>query len=102
MSIRSMPPYRVMCHSRDCPSEADFKIAARWSDGVTRELKTYFLACGRCLPGLYAKSLVKKRACRLTPGESIGDPEVFELIRGQRDVELVRREELERPEASTS
>ena len=91
----TMPPYRVVCYAKGCTREARYKIAARWSDGVTRELKTYFLACGDCLPRLYISAGAKKAACRLTAGETLGDPEVFEIQRGARDRELVRRPELE-------
>ena len=91
----TMPPYPVNCCANGCPRQAAFKIAARWSDGVTRELKTYFLACTECLPELYRKARVKKAECRLAQGETLGDPEVFEMTRGRRDRELVRRPELE-------
>ena len=100
MPIRTLPPYRVMC-GKECSREAAFKIAARWSDGVTRELKTYFLACEECVSELYAQALVKKSACRLAADESLADPEVFELTRGHRDRQLVRRTELETPESRT-
>ena len=96
MTPRETPPYLVMCYAGGCAREAVYKIAARWSDGVTRELKTYFLACPTCLPELYQRSKVKKAACRLAAGESLGEPEVFEMTRGRRDRELVRRAELER------
>jgi hypothetical protein len=91
----TMPPFPVLCYARGCTREALFKIAARWSDGVTRELKTYFLACPECLPDLYRTARIKKAACRLAIGETLGDPEVFEMRRGARDRELVRRSELE-------
>jgi len=91
-----MPPYPVICYAKGCPREAVFKIAARWSDGVTRELKTYFLACAECLPGLYKMAQIKKAECRLAAGETLGDPEVFEMTRGRRDRDLVRRPELEK------
>ena len=92
----TMPPYPVLCYAKGCPHEAQYKIAARWSDGVTRELKTYFLACAECLPELYRTARVKKAACRLAAGETLGDPVVFELRRGARDRELVHRPELEK------
>jgi hypothetical protein len=95
MIARAMPPYAVMCYAKGCDREANFKIAARWSDGVTSELKTYFLSCPECLTTLYQSACVKKSACRLAAGESLGDPQVFEMMRGKRDRELVRREELE-------
>jgi hypothetical protein len=90
-----MPPYPVLCYAKSCSREARYKIAARWSDGVTRELKTYFLACSECLPDLYRTARVKKAACRLAGGETLADPEVFEMRRGARDRELVRRPDLE-------
>jgi hypothetical protein len=95
--MNAMPPYRVMCYSQGCDREAKYKIAARWSDGVISELKTYFLSCPECLAELYRAACVKKTACRLAAGESLGEPQVFEMVRGRRDRELVRRAELEIP-----
>ena len=91
-----MPPYPVLCYAPGCRNEAAFKIAARWSDGVTGELKTYFLTCPTCLPELFPVVKVKQGACRLAPGESLGPPEVYELTRGQRDQALRRRIDLEK------
>lgn len=92
MTPSPMPPYPVMCYASGCPREAAYKIAAQWSDGVTGELKTYFLSCAECRSALFQAACVKKAACRLAAGESLGDPEVFELTRGRRDRELVRLE----------
>jgi len=90
-----MPPYPIMCYAKGCPREAIYKIAAGWSDGVTSELKTYCLSCADCLAEQYRTARLKKAACRLAAGETLGDPEVFEMTRGRRDRELVRRPELE-------
>jgi len=90
-----MPRYPVLCYAKGCDREAVYKVAARWSDGVISELKTYFLACAECLPGLYQTAKKKKAACRVAPGEVLGHPEVYELQRGRRDRELVRRADLE-------
>ena len=95
MNNGEIPSYPVICYGPDCSHEAAYKIAARWSDGVTGELKTYFLACDTCLPRLYQTARVKKAACRLASGESLGEPQVFEITRGRRDRELVRRTDLE-------
>ncbi|HJZ94103.1 MAG TPA: hypothetical protein VKE40_24730 [Gemmataceae bacterium] len=95
MSPPSMPPYHVMCYAPACPREAVYKVAARWSDGVTSELKTYFLSCAGCLPELYRVARQKKAACRVAPGEVLGNPEVYELAHGRRDRQLVRRADLE-------
>ena len=91
-----MPPYTILCYTRGCGRPALYKIAARWSDGVTRELKTYSLACPACLFGLFADAGERQRACRLASGETLDAPAVYELARGTRDRELVRREDLER------
>ena len=92
MPIQSYP---VRCYRRDCGKLAVYKIAARWSDGITQELKTYALSCGDCLVEQYRRSCEKQKACRLTRGETLGTPEVYELARGQRDLRLLRRADLE-------
>ncbi len=89
------PPYPVLCYAPGCGRPARFKIAAAWSDGVTRELKTYYLSCPGCLAELFAEARVKQAACRRAAGETLGTPGVYELARGARDQELVRREDLE-------
>jgi hypothetical protein len=88
-----MPPYRIRCYG--CGQTALYKIAARWSDGVTQELKTYGLACDNCLAEWYERSRQRHAACRLAAGETLDPPGIFELTRGLRDRELKRRTELE-------
>ncbi len=90
-----MPPYPVMCYAAGCPHLAAFKIAARWSDGLTVELKTYSLACEKCLPQLFARSVSKQAECRLAPGETLESPGIYDLHRGDRDHQLARRPDLE-------
>jgi hypothetical protein len=88
-----MPPYPVNCSG--CGAAAVYKIAARWSDGVTGELKTYALSCASCLAAQLARSRVKQAACRLAAGETLEPPGVYELARGRRDRQLTRRTDLE-------
>ena len=95
-----MPSYPVRCYTRGCEELAVYKIAARWSDGVTQELKTYSLSCPACLAQSFQKSRAKQAACRLAPGESLESPGIYELARGHRDQQLVRREDLERQSLS--
>jgi hypothetical protein len=90
-----MPPYPVLCTTRDCGRPAVFKIAARWSDGVTEELKTYALCCPECLTAGLLRSRNKQAACRRAPGEILEPPGIYELARGHRDRTLVRRLDLE-------
>src|SRR2546429_7743659 len=91
-----MPPYPVRCYRRGCDKLAVYKIAARWSDGITHELKTYALSCAACLAEQYRIGCAKQRDCRLTSGETLEAPAIYELARGQRDPQLTRREDLER------
>jgi hypothetical protein len=97
----SMPPYPVMCYAAGCPNPAAFKIAARWSDGLTDELKTYYLACAACLPKLYASAGVKRAACRLALGETLDAVGVYELTPATRDKRLKRRKDLEQQNQAT-
>jgi hypothetical protein len=90
-----MPPYPLICYEVKCTNHAAFKVAARWSDGITDELKTYYLACPDCLPKLFARAAAKRVACRLAPGESLEAPGIYELHRGERDKTLKRRTDLE-------
>ena len=79
----------------NCARPAVYKIAARWSDGATEELKTYALACAECLPAAYRASKQKQAACRLAPGETLESPGIYVLARGRRDRALERRPDLE-------
>jgi hypothetical protein len=85
-----MPPYPVRCYTAGCDRLAVYKIAARWSDGVTSELKTYGLTCADCLPAWYRRACGRRMACRLAPGETLGEPGVYRLQQGQRDQHLQR------------
>jgi hypothetical protein len=91
----SMPSYPVRCYHPGCGRLAIYKVAARWSDGVTHELKTYALSCAECLAGWLVRSRAKQAACRLAPGETLDAPGVYEMLRGQRDQQLTRRQDLE-------
>jgi hypothetical protein len=90
-----MPPYPIYCYRPGCERLAEYKIAARWSDGVTEELKTYALSCGECLPDWFGLSLTKQAACRKAPGEVLDPPGIYHLQRGRRDRGLQRLPDLE-------
>jgi hypothetical protein len=90
-----MPPYPVHCYTPGCGELALYKIASRWSDGITGELKTYALSCATCLHDWFHKSQVKQAACRLAPGESLEAPGIYLLARGQHDHQLERLDDLE-------
>ena len=90
-----LPAYPLLCTRKGCAHLAVYKIAARWSDGVTEELKTYALVCAECLAEIYHESCAKNAACRRARGETLEKPGVYLLSRGQRDRQLERRAELE-------
>ncbi len=90
-----MSPYPVVCYAVGCEAPAVYKIAAKWSDGTTNELKTYGLTCGACLARQFATAMAKRAACRLAAGEILDAPGVYELHRGGRDRALIRRPDLE-------
>jgi hypothetical protein len=89
--------YPIVCTSKGCPRLAVYKIAARWSDGATEELKTYALCCVECLPEAYRLSCQKQKACRTARGETLEAPGIYLLAQGQRDQTLKRCPELETP-----
>jgi hypothetical protein len=91
-----MPPYAILCYTRGCARLAQYKIASRWSDGVTGELKTYALSCAECLRAWFQLSREKQARCRLAPGETLETPGIYHMERGHRDQQLQRLEELEK------
>ena len=90
-----MPPYQIYCYTSGCKHPAQYKIAARWSDGVVSELKTYGLCCEECLARWLQRGRASYQACRLIPGETLEMPGIYVLQRGQRDQGLQRRTDLE-------
>jgi hypothetical protein len=93
--------YPVMCYTKGCTNPAVYKIAAQWSDGVVKELKTYGLTCVDCLPRWFQQSRKKQAACRLTAGESLDSPGIYRLERGHHDTTLTRLEDLEKQLSAT-
>ena len=90
-----IPPYEVRCTQPGCSRLAVYKIAARWSDGTTEELKTFALCCAECLAEAFRRSRAKQQACRTARGETLEAPGIYLLARGQRDQALERRPDLE-------
>jgi len=78
-----------------CGLHARYKVAGAWSDGLTRELKTYALCCAACLTAAFATAVGKCGSCRTAEGELIEGPYVFERTPGG----LKRRVELETVES---
>jgi hypothetical protein len=87
--------YQIRCTQQGCFRPARYKIAARWSDGVTSELKTYALCCRTCVRQALKESRHRQSECRLAAGESLERPGVYQLQGGKHDNELSRMTELE-------
>jgi hypothetical protein len=97
----TIPTYPVYCYQVDsetkvaCRELATFKIAARWSDGQTDELKTYYLSCEKCLSRLYQLALAKQVTCPLAQGETLDKPTIFERPKTPGESHLNPRPDLE-------
>ena len=86
----AMPPYPIYCYTQGCKHLATHKIAARWSDGVVSELKTYGLCCRDCLPAWFKQSRAKQATSHLVAGETLEPCGIYHLQRGARDQQLER------------
>jgi hypothetical protein len=90
-----MTNYPVYCYGEGCTNLAEFKIAARWSHGASSELKTYALACNRCLAKLFWESRRRQKLARMLPGELGEEPGIYLPVGGWGDREMVRAVERE-------
>jgi hypothetical protein len=82
--------YRAVCSVEGCTLLATYKIAAAWSDGTSRELKNYGLACESHRDHQLARARGRHKALRLSEGEMVGPVELYVLRPGHRDAELAR------------
>ena len=80
--------YRPACSATACDRPAHYKIAAAWSDGTSRELKNYGLACEDHRESQLTAAQSRLRALKLSDGESVGPVELYVLRTGCRDVDL--------------
>jgi hypothetical protein len=82
--------YQPTCSSPRCGKPALFKIAAPWSNGTSRELKSYGLACEDHRDSQLALAKIHGKGITLAEGETLGDVGLYRLDLGRRDLELVR------------
>jgi hypothetical protein len=90
-----MRQYAVLCYTPGCGKPAVYKVASRWSDGVTSELKTYGLTCAECLPAWLKRARERQAACRVAAGETLEKPGIYHVECGRRDQHLERCAKLE-------
>jgi hypothetical protein len=82
--------YHLTCSVPACGRPALYKIAAIWSDGTSRELKNYGLACADHGNAQLGAAQRRVRSLRLSDAESVGPVELYILRTGCRDVDLPR------------
>jgi hypothetical protein len=81
--------YRAGCSTPQCDNPAVYKIAASWSDGSSRELKNYGLACEQHCDRELAAATRRHHGLSLSEGETALPVELYRLIPGCRDRDLV-------------
>ncbi len=80
--------YVPRCSVADCGEAAPYKLAASWSDGTSRELKNYGLACPLHRDLQLARAQANRSLLVVSEGEIVGPVEIYELVAGHRDAEL--------------
>ena len=80
----------VSCSHPDCREPAAYKVAARWSDGRTAELKTYGFSCSEHLERVFRDSEQRRLDYPLSPGEAIEEIAIYRYETGKRDRQLQR------------
>ena len=80
--------YCIGCSATGCETPAVYKIAAVWSDGTSRELKNYGLACDEHRELLLAAARQRHETPKRAEDETVGPVTLYRLRRGCRDQEL--------------
>ena len=82
--------YQPHCSTPSCDQPAVYKVAAPWSNGTSRELKNYGLACEAHRDSQLALAQLHRQGLKLAEGETVGPVGLYQLASGKRDVELTR------------
>jgi hypothetical protein len=82
--------YQPKCSAPGCDRVAVYKVAASWSDGTSRELKNYGLACEQHRETQLARARSHREGLKLAEGELVGEVGLYQLLPGLRDAELTR------------
>ena len=82
--------YRPLCSAPGCNKPAFYKIAATWSDGTSRELKNYGLACADHRDSQLNVARSRVRPVNRSDAETVGPVELYILRTGCRDVDLTK------------
>ena len=80
--------YCPTCSDPGCTEPAVYKVGAVWSDGTSRELKNYGLACAAHRHSQLERARKHRDGLRLADGESLGPVTLYVLDPGRRDRDL--------------
>jgi hypothetical protein len=80
--------YRPICSEAGCDQAAVYKVAAIWSDGTSRELKNYGLACAAHGASQAARAKERRDRLSLQDWERVGDVRLYRFDPARRDVDL--------------
>jgi hypothetical protein len=80
--------YQPGCGAPGCNTPALYKIAASWSDGSSRELKNYGLACDQHRDQELAAARRRHDRLPRSEHETVAPVELYRLIPGSRDRDL--------------
>jgi hypothetical protein len=81
--------YTPVCDVEGCDHPACYKVAAPWTDGTQNELKNYGVYCGDHAWQQLEAARERQPQVHLGRGEQVGPVQLFELIEGRRDAELI-------------
>jgi hypothetical protein len=82
--------YQPTCSASNCNNPAVYKVAAPWSNGTSRELKNYGLACEAHRDSQLALAQMHRKDLKLADGETVGQVGLYQVVPGRRDAELPR------------
>jgi len=82
--------FQPRCSAPECGQPAEYKVAAPWSNGTSRELKNYGLACEGHRDSLLARAQLHRQGLSVAEGETVGGVGLYRLESGKRDAQLSR------------
>jgi hypothetical protein len=85
----------VLCSEPDCEEPAVYKIAAPWSDGRFKELKTYGFACPHHLKDVLRSAEARWLDYEPVKGEVVQDIGIYRYEPGKGDRHLQRDQDVE-------
>lgn len=80
--------YVPMCSEIGCDRPAVYKVAAVWTDGTSRELKNYGLACSAHAEAQTARAKRHRDLLKLEDWETVGDVRLYRFDPDRRDIDL--------------